>query len=431
MSPLANLPTGAAAIFWGVLTFSILVVLHEGGHFLAARAFGVKVHEFMLGLPGPALRWRSKRSGVVYGITAIPLGGYVRIAGMEPGSEDELLGRALGLLVDRGRIDSTDLASELAIPKDRASALLATLEDYRAAEAIEGWPESRPVVQREAGEDDVALLARVRSSVYRGQASWKRIAILAMGVLVNLATAVLVFTVVLSAFGLPVPSDKPVVGSVQSGSAAAVAGLQPGDVVLNIEGATVARWGLLQEKIAAYRPGQTVHVGISRNAVPMSVSVTLGARTDTPTVAFLGVGPGEDHERLPVLAALKTSFGYIGLTFVAIADFFNPTKFAASVSNARSVVGISYEVARAAEAGPFEYAWLVAVLSLSLGVMNILPIPPLDGGKVAVEIVEALVRRPIPKKISYALSGIGAALLFSLIFYLMYADVMRYVVHGS
>ena len=243
MSPLANLPTGAAAIFWGVLTFSILVVLHEGGHFLAARAFGVKVHEFMLGLPGPALRWRSKRSGVVYGVTAIPLGGYVRIAGMEPGSEDELLGRALGLLVDRGRIDSADLASELAIPTDRASALLATLEDYRAAETVEGWPESRPVVQREAGEDDAALLARVRSSVYRGQASWKRIAILAMGVLVNLATAVLVFTVVLSAFGLPVPSDKPVVGSVQSGSAAAVAGLRPGDVVLTIEGARISALG--------------------------------------------------------------------------------------------------------------------------------------------------------------------------------------------
>jgi regulator of sigma E protease len=157
----------------------------------------------------------------------------------------------------------------------------------------------------------------------------------------------------------------------------------------------------------------------------------LGSRPESPTVAFLGVGPGEDHERLPVLAAVKTSFSYIGLTFVAIVDFFDPSKFASSVGNARSVVGISYEVARAAETGPFEYAWLVAVLSLSLGVMNILPIPPLDGGKVAVELIEALTRRPIPKKVSYALSGIGALLLFSLIFYLMYADVMRYVVQGS
>jgi len=431
MDPLANLPTGAAAVFWGVLTFSILVVLHEGGHFVAARAFGVKVHEFMLGLPGPALRWRSKRTGVVYGVTAIPLGGYVRIAGMEPGTEDELLARALGLLVDRGRMDSTDLASELGIPRDRASALVATLEDYGAAEAVEGWPESRPLVEREAGEDDAALLARVRSSVYRGQAPWKRITILAMGVLVNLATAVLVFTVVLSAFGLPVPSDKPVVGSVQVGSAAAAAGLKPGDAVVTIDGAAITRWELLQTRIASHKPGETVRIEIRRDGAPVRMTVTLGPRTEAPAVAFLGVGPGEDHQRLPVLAALKTSFSYIGLMFVAIVDFFNPTRFAASVGNARSVVGISYEVARAAETGPFEYAWLVAVLSLSLGVMNILPIPPLDGGKVVVEIIEALVRRPIPKKISYALSGIGALLLFSLIFYLMYADVMRYVVQGS
>ena len=69
------MPEALTTIFWGVITFSILVVIHEGGHFLAARAFGVKVHEFMVGLPGPAIRFRSKRSGTSFGITAIPLGG--------------------------------------------------------------------------------------------------------------------------------------------------------------------------------------------------------------------------------------------------------------------------------------------------------------------------------------------------------------------
>src|SRR5450759_4690733 len=90
MSLLANMPTGIAAVFWGVVTFSVLVLLHEGGHFLAARAFGVKVHVFMLRLPGPALRRRSKRICISYGVTAIPLGVYVRIAVMEPGREDAL-----------------------------------------------------------------------------------------------------------------------------------------------------------------------------------------------------------------------------------------------------------------------------------------------------------------------------------------------------
>ena len=62
---------GFAALFWGVITFSLLVVVHEGGHFLAARLFGVKVHEFMVGLPGPAIRFRGSKT--TYGITAIPL----------------------------------------------------------------------------------------------------------------------------------------------------------------------------------------------------------------------------------------------------------------------------------------------------------------------------------------------------------------------
>ena len=64
MPAAATMPTGMAAIFWGVVTFSLLVVIHEGGHFLAARAFKVKVHEFMIGLPGPGLRVRSRKSGV-------------------------------------------------------------------------------------------------------------------------------------------------------------------------------------------------------------------------------------------------------------------------------------------------------------------------------------------------------------------------------
>src|SRR5664280_612765 len=88
-------------IFWFIITFSILVVLHEGGHFLVARAFGVHVHEFMIGLPGPAIRIHGKKTD--YGVTAVPLGGYVRISGMEPGPEDERLGAVLAYVTRRQR----------------------------------------------------------------------------------------------------------------------------------------------------------------------------------------------------------------------------------------------------------------------------------------------------------------------------------------
>ena len=86
--------SAVSALFWFIVTFSILVVLHEGGHFLVARSFGVHVHEFMIGLPGPAIRFHGKKTD--YGITAVPLGGYVRITGMNPHEEipEEVADRA-------------------------------------------------------------------------------------------------------------------------------------------------------------------------------------------------------------------------------------------------------------------------------------------------------------------------------------------------
>ncbi|MDO8962975.1 MAG: site-2 protease family protein, partial [Coriobacteriia bacterium] len=262
MQPFANMPTGIEAIFWGVITFSILVILHEGGHFFAARIFGVKVHEFMLGLPGPALRWRSKKSGITYGVTAVPLGGYVRIAGMEPGREDEMLGGALALLADRHRVDADALADALGITRERGQELIATMEDYGAAEPIVDWPETHSLVERGEGETDAELLARVRSTVYRGQAPWKRVIILAMGVIINLLTAVVVFTVVLSAYGYAVFSDKPIVGSVSVNSAAEKAGLVAGDSVTAIDGATITKWEQIPARVRAHRPGDTLEMTV-------------------------------------------------------------------------------------------------------------------------------------------------------------------------
>jgi regulator of sigma E protease len=409
MSPIATMPTGWAALFWGVATFSLLILLHEGGHFFAARAFGLKVHEFMIGLPGPALTWRSKRSGVRYGITMIPLGGYTRIGGMEPGVEDPLLAAALGVLVGR----------------NHATALLMTLEDYGAAELVPDTTGSSPLVARQVGEDDDAMLARVRSRVYRGQPTWKRVTILSMGVLVNLVTAVLILVVALSVWGVPTPI--PSVASVGKDTPAASAGIRTGDTIATVNGATITKWEQVRQVMLSSKAGDHVTVGIVRAGRPMTVETALVARPGGG--AMLGITAATIDVPMPFAESLRMSVSMIGQVFVAVGRLLNPSTFAASLQGARSVVGISYEVANAAAEGPLAYAWMVALLSLSLGVMNILPIPPLDGGKVTAELVELAIRRPIPRKLSIAVSATGSLLLFSLIFYLMYADVMRYIVH--
>lgn len=427
MTPIATMPTGAAALFWGVVTFSILILLHEGGHFLAARAFGVKVHEFMLGLPGPSLSWRSPRTDVRYGVTMVPLGGYVRIAGMEPGAEDPLLGRALGIVVDRERTDVAELADALGLERDRASALLATIEDYGAGESAAKTQALAPLVAREPGETDDVLLARVRSTVYRGQRPWKRVVILAMGVLANLVAAILILVLTLTLWGVPTPT--PVLEEVAAGAPAAVAGMRPGDRIVSLDGIAVSDWAQVTTAMRAAKEGQTVAVGIHRAGALLTLHPILTARPGGG--GMLGVTASLVDVPMPAGEAIGASFSMVGQVFVAVGQMLNPKTFAVSVQGARSIVGISYEVANAAAQGPLSYAWMIAVLSLSLGVMNILPIPPLDGGKIASEFVEIVLRRPLPRKLSLAFSATGAVLLFSLVFYLMYADIVRYIVNSG
>ena len=207
---------GLSALFWGIITFSLLVLIHEGGHFAAARMFGVKVHEFMIGLPGPALRLHGKKT--VYGITAIPLGGYVRIAGMEPGPENPLLGPALAAATRRTTIDANQLAQDLGIEIGLADDALVTLADWDAVHPVEGEELAyRSRFAADEADDPVALLDRARQSTYRALPTWKRLVVLSAGVVMNLLTAVLVFTIVLSAFGYMKETGR--LGEVNPGSA--------------------------------------------------------------------------------------------------------------------------------------------------------------------------------------------------------------------
>jgi regulator of sigma E protease len=421
------MPDAISTILWGVLTFSILIVLHEGGHFLAARAFGVKVHEFMVGLPGPAIRFRSKRSGTAFGITAIPLGGYVRIAGMEPGPEDELLAPALKAATLAGRTDANRLASEIGVEVERASALLATLADWGAlAPATDDEVSYLAELEADESTDAVTLLDSARTGTYRGLSKPKRITVLSMGVLTNLLTALLVFTVVLGVWGYYTQSLT--LYEVQSGSGAEQAGLLAGDRITSIGGTELEDWMMLTREISAREPGERVEVGFVREAETRNVQVTIGESESGAPV--LGVVSDVEQVNPSIGEAAMESVRLTGMVFVAIGRFFSPDTFQESVEGARSIVGITVEVANAARMGPLSYAWIVALLSLSLGVMNILPIPPLDGGKVAMEIVEAVARRPLSRRFSLGLSLSGAVLLFSLIGYLMYADVMRYFIQN-
>ena len=124
-----------SAVFWGVLLLSVLVFVHEGGHYLAARAFGIRVTEFFLGLPCRArFSFKSKKVGTEIGVTPLLLGGYNRISGMEPAT-DELLAPCLAAVMRKGRVAVADAAAELGCDEERVYGLMATLVDWGSIRA--------------------------------------------------------------------------------------------------------------------------------------------------------------------------------------------------------------------------------------------------------------------------------------------------------
>lgn len=406
---------------WGILTFSILVVLHELGHFLAARAFKVKVHEFMVGLPGPAIRLHTK--SMDWGVTAVPLGGYVRIAGMEPGAEDPLLGRALLAVRDAGPLAVADLSRELGITEERAGDIMTSLTEWKAVEPDVDERFGLAVDGDVAALDEGGLVDAARRTTYRGQSTARRVAILSMGIITNLLVAILTFTLVLSIWGYYDATTT--IAAVGEDSAAEQAGIKAGDVLISLDGKQIATWNDFQMMMETTDSGQAVTVTISRDGEQADIRVVLGEKEGH---GFMGVGPETVAVHPTVAQALGESLSYVGIVLKTILRLFDPNTFPGTVKSLTGVVGVSVMAREAAAAGALAYAGLVAMLSLSLGMMNLLPIPPLDGGKIALEIVERVLGRPLPRNVTLGFSAVGAVLLFSLIGYVMYLDIVRYAV---
>ena len=406
-----------AAIFWGVITFSLLVVLHEGGHMLTARAFGVKVHEFFIGLPGPSLSFLHK--GTRYGVTAIPLGGYVRIAGMEGDPGDPLLEPMLAYVVLKQNVDLQDLGDHFQISDDQISSVMHTLEDWDAVSFDKGTGIWSARYESSLAESPSDLITKAQEHTYLVLSPLKRIAVLCAGVAVNIVCALAVFSLVLTGWGFY--KDVGHIDVVKGGPAA-LAGIKNDAKIISLDGKSVSTFEeiptLLKEN---YEIGDTVSLVVLQGDKKIPVNVILAKNPDSGA-PYLGISSHLTHVKVNIVQALGQSFGYVGMTLKALAGFFNPQTFAESAAQSTSIVGISVMAAKAAQTSALDYAWLIAAISLSLGIMNILPIPPLDGGKVLLEIIGAVRRKPVSMKVQVGLSLAGFALMFVLVIFLTYND---------
>ena len=421
-------------IFWFIVVIVILVLVHELGHFLAARAFGVRVTEFMIGLPGPNIGF--ERNGCRYGVTCIPLGGYNRITGMEGGPEDPNLEQVLAYVYRQGSTDAEHVALACGIDAEAAEQALTILDGWGSINAPGrgnkttryAAPKTEEYGLGQAREvaDPEALLDEERKHTYRALSCWKRLVVLFAGPIMNILLALVIFVMIFSVIGLPAASTT--ISEVVPDGPAAVAGMQGGDTIVAINGTETPDWATLTGAISTLKPGDEAAVEYMRNGVREHADVLVGTNTDGRPQ--LGIFAGQETRRIPVTEALATSWQYFTMTVQAYINLFNPVTAGETISQSTSIVGIAVMSERAAAIGIVPLLYILAVVSLSLGIVNLVPLPPLDGGKIVVEVIQRITRRDIPVKVINAVTIVVIALLLLLFVVLLRQDIVNFILGG-
>jgi regulator of sigma E protease len=350
-----------------VLALGALVAFHEFGHFWVARRMGVKVLKFSIGF-GPKIVGR-QIGETEYLLSAIPLGGYVKMLGEDSGEE----------------------ISE---------------EDKRRS--------------------------------FSHAPLYKRFAIVAAGPVFNLLLAYLIFTAWLATSSTPlfVPSFAdlaPTVESVVAGSPAEAGKVKNGDKIVQIGDKRINTWNEMTE-IVKRSPGKALPVVVEREGRTESLTITPGSRKETQSdgteIEIGQIGITKSNKALldskhPLLApwdGLRATWGWTKLTIVGIWKMITREVSADNIGGPLTIAKISGD---AATQGFSNYIFLIAILSINLGVLNLLPVPVLDGGHLAFFTLEAILRRPVSIRSREVAQQIGIFLLICLMLYAFKNDILN------
>jgi regulator of sigma E protease len=477
-----------ASILYAALVFAVLVVVHEAGHFAMAKKVGVRVLRFSVGYPPKVLGFR--RGETEYSLGATPFGGYVRMLGDEVGEEPkpeelkmylheiglDLIGaaRERGAIQAGGEFDANlrVIADRLGNGSDFGDSARASVQAQSGNAALAAAvPAAVPalalgpvaVIGRDLKPDEVLLLDNVRREpkvedaikllsehppvalteayckrAFPTQSLGKRVLIVLAGPIANIAFAPILLTLV---FMTGVPQLLPVVGKTTKDLPAAKAGLLPGDRIIAVNGQPMDTWSDFSKTVKA-GDGSPVTLEIERSAngasKVQSAIVIKPTRLDQKTIYgtnattwVIGVQPRGDEisKRYGPIGAVKeageTSVEMTVQMVVGIASIFSGT------TPVRDALGgpimIAQMAGQEAHRGFANLAMFTVMLSLELGIINLLPVPLLDGGHLLFFVFEGVKGKPLELRYREAMLQVGLFLLVALMAFVIFNDISRIV----
>jgi regulator of sigma E protease len=376
-----------------IVGLALLILIHEAGHFFASRAVGMKPRKFYIGFGQPIVK--KLHNGVEYGIGAFPLGGYVKIPGMsrpEPGALAAGLRQSVAVehRAEIARYDAAVARGDETAAREVLAELQPSIGDTRA------WQESEMSLAPDA---------------YWRQATWRRLVAIGAGPAVNLAFAVVIFAGV---FMVATEQSTSVVAQTGAGTPARAAGIHAQDRIVEIAGRPVKPKDMPKEiratvgrpfTLVVLRHGHRVTIGPLR-AHKVDGAYRIGIAIEART------GPGESPPRAVVDAGKITWFS-VRDTVVGMAHIFTGR----GTNHVSSSVGIVRVSAAAWRSGLRDFLSVLGEISLALGVLNLIPVLPLDGGHIVMALVEKVRGRTFTQSVYMRYSVVGLS-LFAILMYL-------------
>lgn len=335
-----------------IVVFSILIFVHEFGHFIMAKLTGVKVLEFSIGM-GPR-GFSTMKGDTLYSVRLLPIGGYVKMAG-ETGYEEDV-----------------------------------------------------------QFSDD--------PSFFNNKTVLQRTAVIIAGPLMNLLLAMVLFALIFSIVGVPYIGTE--VGQVVENSPAARAGLEPGDKIVGADGQKIQEWNQLVGIIQS-NPGKSIDFVIIRGEKELNLAITPEIDPESEK-AIIGIIQTQSLRRVNIIEGftfgIQQTIEIIVLTLSALGQMIAGKMGAEGVAGP---VGIIQLIGESAQVGWVYLVNLMAVISINLGLINLLPIPALDGSKLIFLAIEGIRRKPVDLKKENFVHLVGFALLMALMLMITYRDIMR------